>query len=78
MEHPLINDADSLNMEELQKRIADLQRKLSWAYRTNAALANQISMALETYTNKYQQRQREQWEAHQRSGPDYSDRIDIS
>jgi len=78
MEHPLINDADSLSLEELQTRISDLQRKLAWAHRNNGRLAQQISMALETYTNKYQQRQREMWEANQRSGPDYSDRIDIS
>jgi len=78
MEHPLINDADDLNMEELITRISDLQRKLIWAQRHNAALAQQISMALETYNNKYQQRQREVWEASQRSGPDYRDRIDIS
>ena len=78
MEHPLINDANDLTMEELQTRISDLQKKLSWAYRNNAHLAGQISMALETYTSKYQEKQREQWESSQKSGTDYSDRINIS
>jgi len=78
MEHPLINDADNLNLEELQTRISDLQKKLSWAQRSNAHLAQQISMALETYNNKYQAKQREIWDAAQKSGADYSDRIDIS
>jgi phosphoribosyl-AMP cyclohydrolase len=78
MEHPLITDANDLNIEDLSSRITDLQRKLAWARRYNAALANQVAMALETYTNKYQQRQREAWEKTQNSGTDYSDRIDIS
>lgn len=78
MEHPLINDAADLSMEDLQSRISDLQRKLVWAQRSNAHLAQQISMALETYTFQYQQRQREIWERQKSSGTDYSDRIDIS
>lgn len=78
MEHPLINDANDLTMEELVTRISDLQRKLIWAQRCNKALAQQIAMALETYNNTYQDRQREAWEASQQSGKDYSDRIDIS
>lgn len=78
MDHPLINDADDLTLEELQNRISDLQKKLSWAQRSNAHLAGQISMALETYTSRYQKKQQEQWDSSQKSGPDYSDRIDIS
>ena len=78
MEHPLITDTNDLSMEDLSTRISDLQRKFAWAQRHNAHLARQIAMALETYTNKYQQRQREIWEANTKTGPDYSDRIDIS
>jgi hypothetical protein len=77
MEHPLISDADKLNMEELQVRISDLQKKLIWAQRNNAHLAAQISMAIETYNNQYQAKQRELWQA-QSGNVDYSDRIDIS
>lgn len=78
MEHPLISDAGDLTLEQLHQRITDLQKKLMWAQRQNHGLAMQISMALETYTNRYQQRQREIWEAQNRAGTDYSDRIDIS
>lgn len=78
MEHPLINDANDLSPEDLSQRISDLQRKLAWAQRNNAHLAQQITMALETYTNKYQQRQREMWEASNKDKPDYLDRINIS
>ena len=78
MEHPLINDANDLSQEDLSQRISDLQRKLAWAQRNNAHLAQQIAMALETYTNKYHQRQREMWEASNKDKPDYRDRINIS
>jgi len=78
MEHPLITDADELTLEQLHQRITDLHKKLMWAQRQNHGLAQQISMALETYNNKYQQRQREIWESQNRAGTDYSDRIDIS
>lgn len=78
MEHPLITNAGNLTMEELQTRISDLQRKLAWAQRNNVALAQQVCMALETYVNQYQERQREIWEKSQTSGPDYSHKIDIS
>jgi hypothetical protein len=78
IEHPLINDAQDLPMEDLQSRISDLQRKFNWARRHNAALAHQISMALNTYTNRYQELQRQAWEKQSGSSPDYSDRIDIS
>lgn len=78
MEHPLINDATNLSMEDLHERMRDLQRKLAWAQRTNSYLAHQITMALETYTNQYQQRQQEIWQKKQGDSPDFSDRIDIS
>jgi hypothetical protein len=78
MEHPLISDANDLSLEDLQTRISDLYKKLSWAQRHNQHLAHQISMALETYRNNLQQRQREISEAESKSAPDFSDRIDIS
>lgn len=78
IEHPLITDVQDLSMEDLQSRISDLQRKLAWARRNNAGLANQISMALTTYTNRHQELQRQAWEKQIGSAPDYSDRIDIS
>jgi len=79
MEHPLINDADGLTIEELQTRISDLQKKLGWAYRTrNGPLAHQIQMALETYQTQYNKKQQQAWERSRGTGSDYSDHIDIS
>jgi hypothetical protein len=78
MEHPLINNVDSLSMEELQGKVTELTKKYSWAARHNAHLAHQISMALETYQNRLRQLQREQYEAATKNSQDYSHRIDIS
>ena len=78
MEHPLVNNLDDVSTDELQNRINDLTKKLNWARRTNANLAGQISMILEAYQNKYRERQDAIYAAAAKSGPDYSDKIDIS
>lgn len=78
MEHPLVNNLNDVSTEELQNRITDLTKKLNWARRTNPGLANQISMVLEAYQNKYRERQEALYAAATKNGPDYSDKIDIS
>ena len=79
MEHPLINDISHLNVDELQTRISELSKKLSWARRSNAQLATQIQMALETYQNQYNQKQQAMYDAAtKKSGVDFADKIDIS
>lgn len=79
MEHPLINDISHLNVDELQTRIGELSKKLSWARRYNAQLATQIQMALETYQNQYNQKQQAIYDAAtKKSGVDFADKIDIS
>jgi len=79
MEHPLINNINDLTVEQLQSRISDLNRKLAVASRSgNAYLCTQIRMALETFNSKYQEKMREQWDRQSKSGPDFSDKIDIS
>lgn len=60
MEHPLVNNLDSLTAEQLNTQITDLNQKLIIAMRSgNAHLCNQIRMALESYQNKYQQKMQE-------------------
>lgn len=78
MEHPLIGDIGDLSMEDLQKRVNDLTRKLSWAARNNPQLAGQIRMALETFQNQLTIKQQELYNKQSGNMPDYSDRIDIS
>jgi hypothetical protein len=59
MEHPLIANLDDLTAEQLQEKISELNKKLSIALRTgNSYLCDQIRMALESYQNKYNERQR--------------------
>jgi hypothetical protein len=79
MEHPLINNIDDLTLEQLQERITELSRKVGIAHRMgNAQLRHQVQMALETYQNKYRERQQEQWRKDDDPGKDFGDRIDIS
>lgn len=57
MEHPLIGNLDQLTVDELSTIISDLNRKLSIAMRSgNAHMCNQIRMAIESHTVKYQEK----------------------
>lgn len=79
MEHPLITDIDHLTLEELQTQISDLNRKLSFAMRIgNGQLANQIRLALNTFSSKYQEKVEAQYAAQNKNGKDFSDKINIS
>lgn len=79
MEHPLVDIDPNLSVEELQTKINELTRKMGVAYRSgNVYLVTQIQMALEAFRNRYQQKMQEMYESQNRSGPDYSDKIDIS
>jgi hypothetical protein len=72
MEHPLIENLDNLSLEQLQEKISELTKKLGIAMRTgNGHLCNQLRMALESYQNKYNDKQRG-------SGTSFDDVIDIS
>ena len=79
MEHPLINNIDDLSMEQLQERITELSRIVGMAHRMgNAQLRHQVQLALESYQNKYRERQQALWKKDDDNGTDFSDRIDIS
>lgn len=79
MEHPLISNIDHLNLDELQEKINELSRKLSMAHRSgNAHLRSQVQMALETYQNKFREKQQAEYDRATRNGPDFGKNIDIS
>lgn len=78
MEHPLVNELDHLTAEELQSKISDLLNKYNWAARNNAQLAGQILMVLDSYRSKFQEKQQELLNKSEKSGKDFSDRINIS
>lgn len=77
MEHPLIGNLDTLTVEDLSKKITDLNNKLGIAMRTgNGHLCNQIRMALESYQNKYQEKVQETYRK-QIEDSNFNSKIDI-
>tara|TARA_R110000868_G_scaffold350303_1_gene611537 strand:- start:249 stop:485 length:237 start_codon:yes stop_codon:yes gene_type:complete len=77
MEHPLIGNLDTLTIEDLSKKITDLNNKLSIAARTgNGHLCNQIRMAVESYQNKYQEKVQETYRK-QIEDSNFNSKIDI-
>jgi hypothetical protein len=72
MEHPLIDNLDSLTVDQLQEKISELTKKLGIAMRSgNGHMCNQLRMALESYQNKYQEKNR-------KDGGVFNEVIDIS
>lgn len=54
MEHPFINNIDNLSLEDLQNKLSDLHKKITFAYRTgNGPLIHQLTMAIESYKTAY-------------------------
>jgi hypothetical protein len=54
IEHPFINDLSDKSLEDLQDTMADLNKKLTFAYRTgNGALIHQLNMVMESYRNQH-------------------------
>ena len=78
MEHPLIGDLSGLKIEELQNKISELNKRMSFAYKTgNQTLLNQLQMVLEAYNREYAVKMSKLMP---KGGDDdkYGDKIDIS
>ena len=76
MEHPLVNNLDSLTIDEISTKLTELNRKLGIAQRMgNAWLCDQLRMAIENYTNKYMDKNNELLK---KSGDSFNEIIDIS
>jgi hypothetical protein len=57
MQHPFITDLSNLSFEDLQEKIADLSKKINYAYKSqNSSLINQMLMVLDSYNAEYQKR----------------------
>lgn len=77
MEHPLIGDLKDLSIEQLQNKISELNKRMSFAYKSgNQALLNQLQMVLESYNREYANKMAKLMP----KGDDdkYGDKIDIS
>ena len=76
MEHPLVNNLDSLTIDEISTKLTELNRKLGIAQRMgNAWLCDQLRMAIENYTHKYMDKHNELLK---KSGDSFNEIIDIS
>lgn len=57
MQHPFISDLSDKSMEDLQNSLADLNKKLSFAYRSlNQPMIDQLRMVIESYQTEYNKR----------------------
>ena len=78
MGHPLSPNLSSLSLDELQKKISELNQRLNVAYRMGRAdIVQQIYLFLEDYNNELQERSRKQLEEMQKKNPNFKDIIDI-
>lgn len=79
MEHPFINNLDSLTPDQLGSKISELHKKLGIAHRTgNGYLCDQLRMAIESYTTKHQQKMAELNKPRDGGGDAFKSKIDIS
>jgi hypothetical protein len=76
--HPLTQNLSGLTDKELSDKIADLDTKLTAAYRVGSPVSHQIMMFLEDYRAEHQRRLAMQMEkVLKQSGKTFDDIIDI-
>jgi hypothetical protein len=74
MEHPFIQDLKSQSDDALIQRISDLRSKLSWCLQSGKGeIARQITMAIESYQQEYNQRQAEK----NKDSNNFQDKINV-
>jgi len=80
MEHPaldVLQIKNDLTIEEIQSKVMDLNKRMTFAYRTgNQSLINQLSMVLEVYTRAQRELLDEMFG--NKDGPDLNGKIDVS
>ena len=77
MEHPLIGDLKDLNLEQLQGKLSEINKKLSFSYKTNnQALINQLQLVQSSYQTEYNRKMTELMPKD--DDDEHNDKIDIS
>ena len=77
MDHPLIGDLKDLSLEQLQLKLQEINKRLSFSYKTgNQQLIHQLQMVQASYQEEYNRKM--QALMPKDSGDDHSDKIDIS
>jgi hypothetical protein len=57
MEHPFISDLSELSMDDLQEKISELNKRLSFVARmNNTSMYSQLLMVIDSYNNEYNKR----------------------
>ena len=79
MAHPLAPDLTNLTEDELHKKRAELQNRLTFSYRTgNADLVGQIQLLLQDYDIEIQQRNQKMLEQMSKASKNFGNIINIS
>ena len=77
MEHPLVGQLKDLSLEEIQTKLQEISKKLSFAYRSgNDALSYQLQMVQHSYTEEYNRKMRAMMPKD--DDDSHNDKIDIS
>jgi len=77
MEHPLVGQLKDLSLEEIQTKLQEISKRLSFAYRTgNDSLAYQLQMVQHSYTEEYNRKMRAMMPKD--DDDSHNDKIDIS
>jgi len=81
MEHPLLKpeELQAKSIEDLEKTIADLTRKLSWAQKmpNGGAISSQLYMVIESYRMTLNRKIDEKYNKQGNASP-YTTKIDIT
>ena len=79
MEHPLLQSLDHLSVEDLSGKISELHKNLGIAARAgNGHLCDQIRMALDSYSSKYQEKLQASYKKDNDAIDKLDNKIDIS
>jgi len=77
MEHPLIGNLSDLNLEQLQGKLSEINKRLSFSYKTgNQALINQLQLVQSSYQAEYDRKMQAMMPKDDDDNND--DKIDIS
>jgi hypothetical protein len=78
MGHPLTPKLSDLSLDDLSKKINELNKRLSMAYRWGRGdLVNQVYLLLEDYQSELNERNRKQLEEMQKKNNNFDKLIDI-
>lgn len=75
--HPFIGDLSNKTLDELLETITKLNKQQQYMFRLGKAeMVNQIGMAIASFQNEYNKRQKDMWDKKTQQGMDK--KIDIS